>query len=222
MTWAGFAAVFVAFFLTHSIPVRPSVKSRVTAMIGARGFGAAYSALSLAMLGLLIWSAGKAPFLEIWPQMPWHRHATHLGMLAVCLVLALTIARPNPFSFGGAQNDTYDPTRPGITRWTRHPVLIALALWAGVHLLPNGDLAHVLLFGVLGTFAIAGGRLIDMRKRRLLAETRWQELDHARLAATRVHSPESLTSLVARIVVGVAVFVALALAHPYVIGVSAL
>lgn len=222
MTWAGYAAIFVAFFLTHSLPVRPAVKSRVTAQIGAHGFGMAYSVLSLAMLTLLIWAAGEAPFVQLWPQLPWHRHVTHLGMLVVCVILALSIARPNPFSFGGARNDAYNPAHPGLTRWTRHPVLIALALWAGVHLLPNGDLAHVILFGVLGTFAIAGRHTIDSRKRRLMGEARWRELDQARRAAPRLQRPTSWAGLVLRVVIGVAVFAALLLAHPYVIGVPAL
>ena len=78
----------------------------------------------------------------------------HLGMFAVCLILALSIARPNPFSFGGAQNARFDPARPGIVRWVRHPILLSLALWAGLHLLPNGDLSHVILFGVLGALPL--------------------------------------------------------------------
>lgn len=100
---------------------------------------------------------------------------THLGMLAVCVILALSIARPNPFSFGGTRDDAYDPARLGLRRWMRHPVLTALALWAEVHLVPNGDLAHFILFGVLGSFAISRRRLIEIRKRRLLGEDRWHE-----------------------------------------------
>lgn len=222
MTWAGFAAVFAAFFVTHSIPVRPAVKSRISAILGAGGFALAYSALSLAMLSLLIWSAGEAPYIQLWPHKMWQRHVVHLGMLAVCLILALSIARPNPFSFGGAQNDRYDPQRPGITRLTRHPVLLALALWAGLHLLPNGDLAHVILFGVLGGFAVAGRHLIDRRKRRLVGPQDWQALDRARRNAPWGHAPSSRAGLAMRLIAGVAMFAALLWAHPYVIGVSAL
>ena len=61
MTWTGFATVFVAFFLTHSIPVRPSVKSRLVGILGARKFSLGYSVLSVGMLALLIWAAGQAP-----------------------------------------------------------------------------------------------------------------------------------------------------------------
>jgi len=222
MGWTGFAAVFAAFFLTHSIPVRPAIRARLVERIGPRGFGLMYSALSVGMLALLIWSAGEAPYVHLWPQMAWHRHAAHMGMLAVCLILALGIARPNPFSFGGAWNDRFDPARPGIVRWTRHPILLALALWAGVHLVANGDLAHVILFGVLGSFAIAGRAVIDRRKRRILGPLRWEVLDTARKAAPLFHAPRFWSALFVRLVIGLVAFAALLLAHPHVIGVPAL
>lgn len=222
MSWAGFAGIFAVFFLTHSIPVRPAIKARLTRRIGARGFALGYSALSLAVLALLIWSAGQAPYVEVWPQMAWQRHVVHLGMLAVCLILALTIGRPNPFSFGGARNDAFDPRRAGIVRWARHPVLLALALWAGLHLLPNGDLAHVILFGVLGGFAVGGRFLIDRRKRREVGPTEWEALRAAVARAPRFHRPLSWPGLILRLIAGAGAFVALLWLHPIVIGVSAL
>src|SRR6056297_4262202 len=222
MGWFGFTAVFAAFFLTHSIPVRPAVKSRILNRVGARGFAMAYSALSVAMLTLLIWSAGKAPYVQLWPQMEWHRHTAHLGMLAVCLILALGVARPNPFSFGGARNNSFDRTRPGIVRWTRHPILLALALWAGVHLLPNGDLAHVILFGVLGAFAFAGGWLIDRRKQREMGHANWAALKNAVHQAPLAHAPASWPGLFLRLAAGGAAYAALIWAHPLIIGLPAI
>lgn len=222
MSWAGFVGIFALFFVTHSVPVRPSIKSRITARIGPRGFGISYSILSIGMLTLLIWSAGQAPYVELWPQLVWQRHVVHLGMLIVCLIVAFSIARPNPFSFGGARNDRFDPTRPGIVRLTRHPVLIALTLWAGLHLLPNGDLAHVLLFGVLGGFAIAGRALINRRKRREMGAEQWNALNAAVGNARLINRPLSWTCATVRIVAGVAGFVALLALHPVVIGVPAL
>ncbi|WP_323771840.1 NnrU family protein [Antarctobacter sp.] len=222
MSWTGFAAVFVAFFLTHSIPVRPAVKSRIVGVVGARGFTIGYSALSIGMLALLIWAAGQAPYIQLWPQMGWQRHLVHVGMLAVCLILALSIARPNPFSFGGARNTEFDPSRPGIVRWLRHPILLALALWAGLHLLPNGDLAHVILFGVLGTFAIAGRAIIDRRNRRLKGAAVWKDLRSRVASGPRFHAPLSWGGLGIRLGLAVAGFTLLLWMHPVVIGVSAL
>lgn len=222
MSWGAFAAVFVAFFLTHSIPVRPAVKARLTDRVGPRGFGWGYSALSLAMLTLLIWSAGQAPHLLLWPQAPWQRHVVQAGMLVVCLILAFTIARPNPFSFGGARNEQFDPAQPGIIRWTRHPVPLALALWAGLHLLPNGDLAHLLLFGVLGGFAVVGRALIDRRKRRALGVARWQALFAAKQRAPLLQPPGSWGMSLARLLLGLASYLVLLWAHPVIIGVPAM
>lgn len=222
MSWGGFALVFAAFFLTHSVPVRPAIKSRIVGKVGAIGFGVGYSALSLAMLSLLIWSAGHAPFVELWPQSSWQRHVTHLGMLAVCLILGFAIGRPNPFSFGGARNEQFDPDRPGIVGWVRHPILLALAFWAAAHLVPNGDLAHVILFGVLGAFAVAGRSLIDRRKRRVLGAKNWAGLDKARRTGPKVYRPRSWSGFGLRAVMAVGAFAVLLWMHPYVIGVSAL
>ncbi len=61
MSWFGFAAVFLAFFLTHSVPLRPQVKSRLVDVLGTRGFSVLYSMLSTAMLAWLILAAADAP-----------------------------------------------------------------------------------------------------------------------------------------------------------------
>jgi len=53
---------------------------------------------------------------------------------------------------------------------------LAMALWAGLHLLANGDLVHLLLFGSLGAFALAGRPLIDRRKRREMGTQAWRQL----------------------------------------------
>ncbi|MFD0860515.1 NnrU family protein [Roseovarius aquimarinus] len=219
MSWTGFVFVFTAFFATHSVPLRPNIKSGLAALIGARGFSLAYSVLSLGMLTLLIWSAGRAPHVELWPPMPWHRHAVHLGMLGTCLILALSVGRPNPLSFGGARNAVFDPAHPGIVRIFRHPVLAGLALWAGLHLLPNGDLAHVLLFSILAGFAIAGRALIDRRKRREMGDARWIELKSVISKAPFISKPRSWMSLALRIMAGIVAFAALLFLHPFVIGV---
>lgn len=219
MSWTAFAAVFVAFFLTHSIPLRPGIKPRLVGLLGARAFSLCYSALSLGMLALLIAAAGHAPHMQLWPQTMWQRHAVLLGMLVVCLIVALALGRPNPFSFGGARNDQFDPARPGVVGWMRHPVLLALALWAGLHLLPNGDLAHVILFGVLGGFALAGRALIDRRKKRDLGQAQWSALWSATRHAPRWQRPVSWPGLILRLALGGVVFAALLWLHPHVIGV---
>ena len=220
MSWAAYAGIFVLFLLSHSVPLRPAIKGRLVALFGARAFGMMYGLVSLGGLALLIWAAGQAPFVLLWPQMPWQRPVVYLGMLVACLILAMTLGRPNPFSFGGRNNDHFLPQRAGIVRWVRHPVLAALALWAGVHLLPNGDLAHVILFGVLGGFAVIGRALINRRKQREMGQAAWQALADDVAAAPVFYQPASWRALGARLLAGFAVFIGLAFAHPLIIGVA--
>jgi uncharacterized membrane protein len=219
MGWGEFIAAFAAFFLTHSIPIRPPVRPWLQARLGRAGFGLAYSALSLGVLAWLIGAAGRAPYVPVWHWAPWQNHVPLAVMLPVFLILALAVARPNPFSFGGARNDRFDPDRPGIVGLTRHPLLLALALWAAAHVVPNGDLAHVILFGTFAAFALLGGPLVDRRKRREMGGD-WDRLEAARRAAPP--RPESWPLAATRFAAGVALYAVMLWLHPYLFGVSPL
>lgn len=185
--------------------------------LGQAGFTLAYSALSLGVLAWLIGAAGRAPHVSLWGWAPWQAHVPLTVMLPVCLILGLSIARPNPFSFGGARNDRFDPTQPGIVRWSRHPLLLALALWAAAHVVPNGDLAHVILFGTFAAFALLGGRLIDRRKRREMG-AQWQRL-HRAVADTPMIAGRFT---VVRLLAGLLLYIGLIWLHPVLFGVSPL
>lgn len=220
MGWAEFAAAYLAFFLSHSLPVRPPLRSWLHARLGRAGFTLAYSALSLAVLAWLIGAAGRAPFVPLWDRAPWQGLVPLVVMGPVCLILGLSVARPNPFSFGGARNDRFDPRRAGILRWSRHPLLLALALWAAAHVVPNGDLAHVIVFGTLAGFALLGMRLVDRRKRREMG-ARWQRLRMAVAGAPPGFGAVSGSGLL-RLAVAVALYVVLLWLHPVLLGVSPL
>lgn len=220
MEWLEFTAAYGVFFLSHSIPVRPPIKPWLQARLGPSGFTVAYSALSLAVLAWLIGAAGRAPFVTMWDWAPWQVNVPLTIMAPVCLILALSIGRPNPFSFGGANNDRFNPARPGIVRWSRHPLLLALALWATAHVLPNGDLAHVILFGTFAAFALLGGRLIDRRKRREMGAD-WRYLRVAVEGAPRL-SLHASGSTLARLVAGIILYAILIWMHPILFGVSPL
>ena len=215
MDWLEFTAAFAAFFLTHSIPLRPTLRPHLQRAFGLRGFTMAYSALSLALLGWLIGATGRAPFVPLWNWAPWQHLVPLVVMLPVCLILSLAIVRPNPFSFGGARNAAFDPGRPGIVRLNRHPLLLALALWAAAHAMPNGDLAHVSLFGTFTGFALLGQRLIDRRKQREMGKD-WDAL------AAKVKAAAPLPLPLPRLATGVALYVLLIAAHPLLFGVSPL
>jgi len=220
MGWFEFALAYVVFFLSHSLPVRPPLKPWLQARLGASGFTLVYSALSLAVLAWLIAAAGRAPHVTLWDWAPWQVHVPLIVMGPVCVILALSIGRPNPFSFRGARNDLFDPARPGIVRWSRHPLLAALALWAAAHVVPNGDLAHVILFGTFAAFAVLGGRLIDRRKRREMGAD-WQRL-HLMVEGTPLLSWRWSGDIPARLVAAAFLYATLLWVHPVLFGVSPL
>lgn len=221
MGWFEFVAAYIVFFLSHSLPVRPPLRPWLQARLGAFGFTLAYSALSLAVLAWLIGAVGRAPHVILWDWAPWQVYFPLMIMGPVCVILALSIARPNPFSFGGARNDRFDPARPGIVRWSRHPLLLALALWAAAHVVPNGDLAHVILFGTFTVFAVLGGRLIDRRKRREMG-AEWQRLRDLLADAPFLSPPASWQNLAIRIAIAICLYVALLRLHPWLFGVDPL
>jgi len=220
MAWSELAAAYVVFFLSHSLPVRPMLRPWLQQRLGQGGFTLAYSALSLGVLVWLIAAAGRAPHVPLWGWAPWQVYVPLIVMLPVCLILSLAIARPNPFSFGGAHNDRFDPMRPGIVRWTRHPLLLALALWSAAHVVPNGDLAHVVLFGTFAVFAGVGGRLVDRRKRREMGAD-WTRLQSSVAGAPLFAVSVSIATAL-RLSAGVALYGVLIWLHPYLFGVSPL
>lgn len=224
--WGGFALAMAVFLGAHALPVQPRLKAPVVALLGRAGFGAAYSLLST---GLLIWvivAAGHAPYVALWYPAVWQNHLALMLMLVACLLVAYAIAGRNPFSFG-SRAAPFDPEAPGIAGVSRHPVLLALALWGFAHLIANGDLAHVLLFGVMGGFALLGMPMIDRRKRRDWGPQDWQtkaqrtSLIPLSALITGRWRPRSWPALKPGLI-GVAVWAALLALHPLVIGVTPL
>jgi uncharacterized membrane protein len=208
--WGPYAAAWAVFLVSHSLPVRPRVRARLVARLGAAGFALAYSAVSVAALAWLIAAAGRAPVVPLWDWTPWQRPVAQETMLAACLLVALAAFAPNPLSFGGWRNDRFDPERPGIAGLLRHPFLAALVLWALGHLPANGDLARALMFAGFAAFALLGMVLIDRRRRRALGTAAWTGL-----RAGRASLPGRWPL---RLAAGIALWWALAALHPLVIG----
>lgn len=215
--WGSFVLAYAAFLLTHIVPVRPPVRRWLVARLGPAGFGLAYSALSLAVLAWLFLAARAAPFVPLWHPPAWAAHVTLLAMLLACQAVAFAAFRPNPLSFAGWNNAGFDPRAPGIVGWLRHPVLAALGLWAAGHLVANGGLAHVLMFGGFAGFALLGMALIDRRRRRELGPQVWARM----VAEARAHRwrQGAGTGAFVRALAGLALLGGLIALHPWIAGV---
>ncbi|WP_170348004.1 MULTISPECIES: NnrU family protein [Ruegeria] len=217
--WALFLAALITFLLTHAIPARPVVRGRLIDVMGRRGYFTAYSALSLLVLGWLIVAAAQAPYVEVIPPLPILRWVPLLTMPVVCWLAVAGLTIQNPFSFGGLGHRRFDPENPGILRATRHPLLAAMMLWALAHLLANGSLSHVILFGLFAGFAAWGMALIDQRKARDMG-IEWVRLSR-NTARFSLRAPQPWPGLGIALI-SLAAFVVLLHLHAPVIGLSPL
>jgi uncharacterized membrane protein len=224
--WTEFIAAFAVFLLSHLIPSRPAVRAALVRTLGERGFLIAYSLESLVVLTWLIVASGRAPFVELWRFALWQMWAPNLALPLACQLAAFGIGAANPLSFGGDPRKRFDPEQPGVVGIVRHPLLWAIALWAAAHVVPNGDLAHVLLFGFFALIALVGMLIIDRRKRRRIGVEAWNALaartsfwPFAALLSRRF-KPRSWRISLARVAIGLAAWLVLLLLHPLVIGVS--
>jgi uncharacterized membrane protein len=140
----------------------------------------------------------------------------------VCVLLALGIGIPNPFSIGGAGSARFDPARPGVLALTRHPVLAAIVLWAGAHVPPNGDIATASLFGAFAAMGVLGMRALDARRRRAWGEARWRRMTQATGTWRIGGSGLTGASIVMRAALGLGGWLLLLVLHPILFGASPL
>ncbi|NUB44373.1 NnrU family protein [Fertoebacter nigrum] len=118
------------------------------AAMGDKGKGLVAVLLALALV-LMIIGYRNADFVPVWTPPAF---LTHLNNLLMILAFYL-------YAASGAKT--------WIARKIRHPQLTAVKTWAVAHLLVNGDLASILLFGGMLAWAVAEVILINK------AEPRW-------------------------------------------------
>ena len=129
----------------HFLPAFPEVRDRLIGKFGRNGYRALFSVASTLGLALVIWGFAKAPVIQIWAPPVWTRHLALLLMLPVFpLLLAAYL--------------------PGKIKATlRHPMLAAIKFWALAHLIANGDLASIVLFGSFLAYAVVDRILLKRR-----------------------------------------------------------
>ena len=136
------------FFALHLVPMLPQLRARLASGPGVALYRPVFSLIAAVGLILIVWGYANArldgsPLLYDPPL--WLRHVTLLLMLPVFPLLI----------------SAFVPSR--LRRIVKHPVLIAIKTWALAHLLANGDLASVLLFG--GFLAFAALDSVSVKRR---------------------------------------------------------
>ncbi len=133
-------AGLLIFFGTHSVRIGvPAWRDRQIARYGDRSWRGAYSLLSLLGLVLIILGFGRVRWTTqlLWTPPLWAPYAA-----AALLLLA--------FVLNAASGVPGNRIR-GIVR---HPMLAGVALWGVGHLIANGRLADLLLFGCFLVWAV--------------------------------------------------------------------
>ena len=132
-------AGLVIFFGAHSIAiVFPRLRDSLRTRLGARAWRAIYSVVSLVGFVMMCWGFGLARHAPAVLYIPpaWLRHVAVVLMLPVFPLLFASFL-------------------PGRIRTTlKHPLLAGVKFWALAHLLANGMLADVLLFGSFLAWAV--------------------------------------------------------------------
>jgi uncharacterized membrane protein len=140
MTWL-LLGLFL-FLATHSLRMlAPGLRFEMIGRLGEMGWKALFSVISLLSFGMLIYGYAQArldPSI-LWVPPVWTRHLASLLTLPAFMLLVAAYVPGNHFK-----------ARIG------HPMYAAVKLWALAHLLANGALHDLLLFGSFLIWAVAG------------------------------------------------------------------
>lgn len=160
-----------AFLLIHLLISGTRLRDAITGVIGQ---GPYMGLFALASIGVLIWmgiafaAARRGLDPVYWGATPTTKWI-QLGVTLVAFLLAVPgLLTPNPTSVRQEGTLSRPDAVKGMLRITRHPFLCGVALWAAGHLLVNGDLASLILFGSLLLLAVFGPLSIDAKRRRAL------------------------------------------------------
>jgi uncharacterized membrane protein len=179
----------VLFLGVHTLPAQRELRGRMIGALGEGGYKIGYALVSLAGLALIVWGFAHyraTGWIDVWTPPKALKHITLALMLpAVILVVASYI-------------------RGRIYTTLKHPMLAGIKLWAAAHLLANGDLGSIILFGSFLAWAVFDR--ISLKRR-------------ADAGAPPIPVGGAGNDLIA-VAVGIVAYLALAFAfHPVVIGV---
>jgi uncharacterized membrane protein len=181
----------VVFIGTHVVTTQRDMRAGLIGRFGEGTYKIVYSVVSI--VGVVLIGYGFARYratgwIGVWDPPAWTRHVTVLLVwpAIICVVAA------------------YSPGR--IKTALKHPMLVGIKLWALAHLISNGDLGSIILFG-----SILGWAVFDRISLKRRSDAGGPPIP---VGGTRQD--------VIAVVGGTVVYVALGLLfHPYVIGVPA-
>lgn len=145
-------ALFIAI---HVLPTLGGLRGRLVATLGERPWKVVHTVVSALGIVLMVQGWKAAPFEVVYEPPAWGRFAPFVLMLPVLYLLI------------GRRIGT------NLKRFTAHPMLWAIVLWAASHLLANGDLRSVVLFGGIGGYSLFAMWWLGARGKATVAEQTW-------------------------------------------------
>jgi uncharacterized membrane protein len=187
----GILIVGLAVFLaTHVFVSFREARASVIERVGLSLYRTLFAIVSLVGLALIIWGYAQYrahDLIQLWSPPAFMRHIT-IGLVFFAAIFIVAAFFPSHIK----------------TR-LKHPMLAGVKAWALAHLLSNGDLGSVLLFGTFLAWGVYA---------RIAAKRRGD------IGAAATPAPDGWTGDVIVVALGTAIFLALGFwFHPYVIGV---
>lgn len=159
------------FLLIHFFVSGTRLRDVLVARLGAGPYRGAFALASVLGIAWMVFAYRRAPSAPLWGLLLGFRPAAYGLVFIAFFFVVIGIATPSPTRVGMESTLAQGPEiARGMIRITRHPFLCGVALWALVHLIVNGDLASLILFGSLLLLALGGTLSIDAKRRRHFGE----------------------------------------------------
>jgi uncharacterized membrane protein len=135
----------VLFLGAHTLTTRRAARASLVASMGEGGYKIAYSLVSIAGIALIAYGFSvyrAAGYIDVWEGsvspgvLGGLKHTTVALMLPASILLVAAYLRGRIYTA------------------VKHPMLTAVKLWAAGHLLANGDLGSIILFGSFLAWAV--------------------------------------------------------------------
>jgi uncharacterized membrane protein len=129
----------VLFIGTHVVTTQRDLRGKLIGIGGEAVYKIAYAILAIAGIALISYGFSiyrSGGMIEVWTPPKWTRHVTEALMLPAAILLMAAYARGR------------------IYRAVKHPMITAVKTWALAHLISNGDLGSIILFGSLLAWAV--------------------------------------------------------------------
>jgi uncharacterized membrane protein len=129
----------------HTLSIQRELRGRMVAAMGEGTYKLAYALVSVLGLALIVWGFAHyraAGMIDVWEGSVSPRTLAIFKHITVGLMLPAVILVVAAY------------LRGHIYKAVKHPMLAGVKLWAAAHLLANGDLGSIILFGSFLAWAV--------------------------------------------------------------------